>query len=201
MLSLTVNIRKLIIWSLSAVLLLALAILILSRRESGIPANSITARYIGESGESQPPQTGLVTLRVTNNTQKSLNIELAGIEVLLGNVWTNHPSDAGGWPNSPRFPVGKGIYSTILPPRAAAYGRMRRFGVPETSPWRLKLSISEELHGPRYVIAGISDFLSELVHHRRLENPFPAGKDYMGQPRETVSEAVYVERVIKRATP
>jgi hypothetical protein len=180
-------------WSFAAVLLAVLAMLFLARRESGPPANSITARYMGESGERpSEARTAIFTLWVTNKTQMWLNIHLTGIEVLLGNAWTNYHSDGGGMLNSPRFPFGKGIYSTTLPPRTAAFGQMQRFGVPETSPWRLKLSVSEELRGNRYAMAGIKAFLSALIHHRRFENPFPKGLGYTGQPRETVSEAVYI---------
>jgi hypothetical protein len=128
---------------------------------------------------------------VTNKTQKWLGIEVTGIEVWLGNAWTNYPYDFGMF-SSPRFPLGKGIYSTILPPRTAAFGQMQRFAVPETSPWRLKLSVSQELRGPRYVLAGVRTFLSALVHDRRFENPFPKGLSYMGKSRETVSEEIYV---------
>jgi hypothetical protein len=69
---------------------------------------------------------------------------------------------------------------------------MQRFDVPETSPWRLKLSVSEDLRGYRYAKAGINAFLSELIHDRRFENPFRMRMAYMGLPRETESEAVYV---------
>ncbi len=117
---------RLLMWSFAAVLLAVLAMLFLARRESGPPANSITARYMGESGERpSEARTAIFTLWVTNKTQMWLNIHLTGIEVLLGNAWTNYHSDGGGMLNSPRFPFGKGIYSTTLPPRTAAYGRCR----------------------------------------------------------------------------
>jgi hypothetical protein len=185
--------RRLILWCFAAVVLVVLAILFLTPRVPGPPVNSITARYIGENGQSpSATRSALVTLWVTNKTQQWLNIQLAGIEVLQGSAWTNYLSDGGGWLNSPRFPLGHGIYSTTLPPRSSAFGLMHRFGVPETSPWRLKLSVSEQLRGPRHALAGIKAFLSTLTQHGRLENPFPSGLSYTGEPRETVSETVYV---------
>lgn len=75
---------------------------------------------------------------------------------------------------------------------AACPGQKPTFAAPETGPWRFKLSVSEALHGARYVRAGLDQFLSELIHHQRFENPFSKGLGYRGQPRETVSEVVSV---------
>jgi hypothetical protein len=177
--------RVLIFWIIAGLLAIVAAFL-LAQLESGLPVSPVTARYMGVQ---TAPSADIVMLWVTNKTRKWLSIRAAGIEVRRGNEWTNYPSVIG-MESGPRFRVGAWKYSTVLAPRTAAVGQMLKFAVPETSPWRLKLTVEEDLRGPRYVWAGIREFLSALVHRREFENPFPKGLCYSGTPQEVVSEEV-----------
>src|SRR5262245_45228535 len=129
----TVQKARLRVWFVGAGVLSILAIFLLGLRGSRLPSNAITARYVnGKSAHPEVRSGGdqfsplARTLWVTNNTQKWLSIEITGIEVWLGNAWTNYPCDFGTL-GYPRFPLGNGIYSTVLPPRAAAFGQIQRF--------------------------------------------------------------------------
>jgi len=106
----------------------------------------------------------------------------------MGTVWTNYPL-VDDMP-ALRFPEGNAIYTTSLHPHAAAPGIVQEFAMPQTNPWRFRVSVSENLLGWRYLLAGIRESLSAVFKEHRVQNPFPRGLGYLGEPREIVSEEI-----------
>jgi hypothetical protein len=193
--------RRLLVLSAGAALVAATVVFCFLQRASNLSATPVAISYFGPDGvgeelhsenDQRPSLVGSgggLTLRITNHTQKIVHISITQIEVRVRNLWTNYPLDV--MPGL-RFPERNLIYTSMLNPHAAARGFVQKFPMPETSPWRIKVAVSENLVGASYVFAGIKEFLSALLIDRRLQNPFPKGLNYLGPSREVVSEEIYV---------
>ena len=106
----------------------------------------ITLRYVkpGSVQQNGRPTDGPAFL-VTNHTDKTLFVRCSDIEVPAGSAWVNYSTLLPYgllvfYPNSPTIRV-------EIKPHEAAYVRTVRFPQPTTGPWRLKVSVDEELEG------------------------------------------------------
>ena len=188
--------KRSLLLSAGAVLIAAAIVFCLLQRASSLSAAPVTIRCSGLDDvrgelrpgmEQHPLLARPLTLWVTNHTEKVVHISITQIEVRVGAVWTNYPL-AGPMP-SVRFPEGKYVWTSILKPHAAARGIVQEFSMPETSPWRIKVAVAENLVGVSYLVAGVKQFFSVLLTDHRVQNPFPPRVVYL-QSREVVSEEI-----------
>lgn len=92
---------------------------------------------------------------VTNHTDKTLSVNISGIEVRTGSTWTSVPGSSGVFLGSLDFRNARGTTGS-LPPHGANYGRVsERLNVPADCVWRAQATVQEQRVGVEDVVARI----------------------------------------------
>ena len=172
------------------ILFVAATLLYIVSRTSPLPHTPITIHYARSDSVGGP----YAVFWVTNLTDRAVDLRITGIDARTNRGWTNYlenlPMSAGL-----RFRIGNGSWTSVLGPSRSSLGFTQIPNLSTNGAWRIRLSVAEQLQGTKRLVAGIEQFVSELVWGHTFVLPFSKGRGYLGRPCDIVSPEFFNEYV------